>query len=347
MHSTTRLEQLPVELLLIIFSYLEGYDLIKAFANLNSFFDRLLHSSQVQIHLCVNENMSEFPHIFIKNIRSLSDVSYHTHVSRFIDLHISQLKQLQSLTINVDDYDNTPIISILPKFVHLEYLNIQCEYSRHSSSTLSVIVSLPTLRVCIIKARRCGIKNILAIDPVPLNNSIVHLNVQTRLQTSCLHSILHRLSCLRSLQVTYLTRNTSSLLPQSIFENLRMITFTDTSIKVSDFDEILQKLPNLELISAGPIMVNENKFEKMLLDQRWMKSFDHIKRIDIEIKWSFFMEGKKEDMRTRLPQSHPGLRGPWHQYIDGCDNEHAFSFFIDFNRNMKKRNKWGLERDLF
>ncbi|UJR06592.1 hypothetical protein I4U23_010876 [Adineta vaga] len=347
MSSTTCLEQLPAELLLIIFSFMVGNDLINAFANLNSYFNSILHSSFFQLHLFENKNTIDFPHVYIKNIRSLSDIKYTRCAHRFVDLYISQLKHLQSLTINVDHSNNTPITSILPQLTDLEYLNIRFKYMDDSSTILLAIFSLPKLRVCIVNGRRHSLRAISTIDHTPINNSIVRLNIQSRLQTSFFHSILYRLSCLRSLQVTYLTRNTRSLLPENTLPNLKVIIFTDSGIQVSDLDEILEKLPNLELICVGPIRVNENKFEEMLLDQRWMKSFDHIKRIDIEIEWSFFTEGRKEDMRTRLPLSHPGLRGPFHQYFDGSDDEHIFHFYIDFNRNMKTKDKWGMEREIF
>ncbi|UJR07217.1 hypothetical protein I4U23_011505 [Adineta vaga] len=348
MSLTICLEQLPVELLLKIFSYLEGYDLINAFANLNTFYDCLLHSPQLSIHVSLNENTIEFPAIFIANIRSLRDESYDRYVHRFLDLHISQLNHLQSLTINADDFENSPIISILPKLIHLEYLNIRFGNLDKNSNVLSVIFALPKLRFCIVNAHRRQFTGAWINDSTPLNQFITHFNIQTRIETSCLHGILLQLPSLHSLQVTYLTQNTHSLLPENNLPNLRMITFRDTNIKMSDFDEILQKLPNLQLISAGPVRAkSEKQFEELLLNPQWTKPFDRIKQIDIEIQWSFMMTGRIEDMHTNLPQSHPWLTGPVHQYFDGNDDEHIFTFYINFNRNMARKNKCGMEREIF
>jgi hypothetical protein len=336
------IEQLPVELFLIIFSYLEGNDLMKAFANLNIFFYSLLQSPLLQIHFRLKKEEIEFPHIFVENIQSLSDNKYDRYVHQFIDLHLSNLKHLQSLTINVDDYNSSPICSLLTKFIHLKYLCIG--YIAVDSTTnediLSVIFSLPTLRACILDVDDLRSLDKLKNDSVPSNNSIEHLNIKNWIKTSLLHSILQQLSRLRSLQTAYLERNTTSLLPENIIPSLKIITLTGGGIQVSDFEEISQKLPGLESISAGPASVDEIQFEEMLFNHQWTTPFDRIKRVDIEVEWSFIMEGKREDMRTRIPQSHPWLSGPFYRYSNANNNEHIFSFHLNLNRNMAKKFKW-------
>jgi len=72
-------EQLPSEIWLYIFTFFEGHDIVRAFSCLNSFFDSLLHSPHLLMHVRIksnefNERLPEltWSHINLQNIYSLS-----------------------------------------------------------------------------------------------------------------------------------------------------------------------------------------------------------------------------------------------------------------------------------
>jgi hypothetical protein len=56
---SSRVEQLPLELWISIFSYLEAHDLFEAFTNLNSYFDYLLASNHLQFNIIFRKTDSK------------------------------------------------------------------------------------------------------------------------------------------------------------------------------------------------------------------------------------------------------------------------------------------------
>ena len=104
---TLQAEQLPTEIWLYIFTFFEGHDLVHAFSNLNLFFDSLLRSPHLQLHIRIkrhesNERLSKltWSHINLQNIYSLSVEQRKTNcLIQFLRCHSPHLLCLRSLSV--------------------------------------------------------------------------------------------------------------------------------------------------------------------------------------------------------------------------------------------------------
>ena len=136
-------EELPVEIWLNVLSYFEGHDLVRSFSCLNSFFNRLLHSSYLKLHMRirVNESNRKLPdspwsHINVENIYSLAVGRRKANcLLRFLRWHAPSLKNLSFLSVYIrksSDYQNIELLlsalSKLPFLNHLRkvHLHILC-----------------------------------------------------------------------------------------------------------------------------------------------------------------------------------------------------------------------------
>ncbi len=128
---TSRIEQLPFELLLIIFNYLEAHDLVNAFGNLNSYFRSLLTSPQLRVHVNIiwtdvhNQVSSSVPPL--ENTDSLTTrILRSNRLVKFLRRNVSRLVHLNScfrspsvssqicVHTNVNQIPSTSIWSVLP-----------------------------------------------------------------------------------------------------------------------------------------------------------------------------------------------------------------------------------------
>jgi hypothetical protein len=206
---TSRVEQLPIELWISIFSYLEAHDLFEAFTNLNSYFDYLLASNHLQFNIIFRRTDSKlFGRPSILNTddsilnRTISLTFGWKHHGRefcqFLRFNIDQFTHLQSLTINKLPNAEIPFISVaLQKLKSLRYLSLRFT---EDQSILDAILAAPNLIVC-------------QLFVVPNYKSVYYTSAEIsniqRLSITCgnyhfveiLHQLLTHMPKLKSLEV--------------------------------------------------------------------------------------------------------------------------------------------------
>lgn len=152
-------EQLPIEIWLAIFQYLEGHDLFQAFQNLNSYFNQILtsHHLSFYIRLKVTDNNHQqyltnpyWSDSVLNRIVCLRPIvqSRSGYFLEFLRWHAKKLTRLQSLSIktNLLDITSLPYLcQALQVFDRLEYLSLTCI---PNETLFETILSLPALRIC-------------------------------------------------------------------------------------------------------------------------------------------------------------------------------------------------------
>lgn len=155
----TGIEELPLEIWLTVFQYLEVHELFQAFQKLNSHFDGILKSSHLSFHLRWNKTDGNYEQSPVKSYWSdpvLNRVvclrpavqSPSTHLIEFLRWHANKLNRLESLTIKADQHDALSTLCIcqaLREFPRLKRLIITCAPFRILFET---VFSLSTLRRC-------------------------------------------------------------------------------------------------------------------------------------------------------------------------------------------------------
>src|SRR5689334_12714987 len=108
----THAEDLPMEIWLIIFRYLETHDLFQAFRNLNNYFHQILISDHLSFYLQLKEtDNNHFQHpinpywsnfILNRTISLQSDIQNNSdYFIQFLHWHTNKLIRLQSLSIKI------------------------------------------------------------------------------------------------------------------------------------------------------------------------------------------------------------------------------------------------------
>ncbi|CAF4990957.1 unnamed protein product, partial [Rotaria sp. Silwood1] len=100
-------ENLPREIWLYTFTFLEGHDVVRSFSCLNVFFNSLLHSPHLQLHIRIRQNESNerlpeptWLHINLQNIYSISVGRRKANcLIQFLRWHAQYLVRLQSVSI--------------------------------------------------------------------------------------------------------------------------------------------------------------------------------------------------------------------------------------------------------
>jgi hypothetical protein len=152
----TRVECLPVEVWLFIFSYLEAHDLFRAFTNLNNYFRQLLYSRHVLYNVQFNkDDYSSFISIIhcssneiLNRIISLQWTAKprYGYLPCFLNKNISKFTRLRSLKIEIHPRQTLLICKILPNLHSLEYLSIKSENIQ--SSLVETIFPISSLHIC-------------------------------------------------------------------------------------------------------------------------------------------------------------------------------------------------------
>lgn len=251
----TSIEHLPVELWISIFSYLEAHDLIKAFTNLNYYFDQLIASD----YLLFNVKLGKIDHnpleysikpywsdSILTRIISLQPIIQHktSHIPEFLRWHCSELIQLKSLKVKIRGREIPSICIALQQFNSLYYLSIECVPNQ---ILLEAILSVPSIRVCRLDFLRaltpinCYSNNISNIEILDIklrddsNNSIINLllshmpklkrleinipEINFNNQNSFFNKSLFILSKLRTIKIIWSGANLNS----NLFEDLHEI----------------------------------------------------------------------------------------------------------------------------
>ncbi|CAF1475559.1 unnamed protein product [Rotaria sordida] len=154
-------EQLPIELWLSIFSYIEVHDLFQAFSNLNNYFDKLLSSKHlllyVQLGSTIKNNNSKFNQsnfnwsneILDRIICIQSFSEYESNdLFQFLQSYSKKLIQLKSLIIQASIQNILSNCNILEQLHSLHNISLTC---MPFQKLLETILIIPTLRICRLK----------------------------------------------------------------------------------------------------------------------------------------------------------------------------------------------------
>ncbi|CAM4778357.1 unnamed protein product [Rotaria magnacalcarata] len=149
----SRVEHLPIELWLSIFSYIEVHELFQAFYNLNNYFDKLFTSKHlllyVQVESTTRNNVRWCKSILDRLIRIQSSSLHASHdLTQFLQSYSTKLVQLKSLVIQVCLRNIPSICSALEQLPSLEYISLTCIPTQ---TLLETILTTPTLRTCRLK----------------------------------------------------------------------------------------------------------------------------------------------------------------------------------------------------
>ena len=149
-------EELPVEIWLIIFQYLEAHDLFHAFHNLNYYFNKILASNHLLFYVRLKEIDNTHPEYstesswfdsILNRIICLRPVvrSQSSYFVQFLRSHANKLIRLQSLSIKLCS-GYTPFIAQPLKQLHsLEHLSLTCT---SDPALIESILCIPSLRKC-------------------------------------------------------------------------------------------------------------------------------------------------------------------------------------------------------
>lgn len=152
----TSIEDLPVELWISIFSYFEAHELLRAFTDLNRYFDQLIASDYLLFAVRLgkwDQNPLEYSikpywsHSILNCIVSLQPSIQHitSHIPEFLRWHYSHLIQLKSLEVKLRGREISALCTALPRLNALDHLVIECVPSQ---ILLEAILSAPALHTC-------------------------------------------------------------------------------------------------------------------------------------------------------------------------------------------------------
>ncbi|CAF1237296.1 unnamed protein product [Adineta ricciae] len=245
-----RFEQLPNELLMEIFEYLDAYDIHCGFANLNLRFQNLLVNSSLLLKTVFAEkSLSTIEyrcrHVILPNTPRL--LSLHLYgeqiICRFLDQYNfdSSLTRLESVLLNdVSSHKLVMILSYMHSLPRLLSLTIQLnhEYDDPVSDIFRLVFRLPVLKhfkISISYDEEDDRINI--VMPMLINekfSTIERLNLDLSLNANELASILQRTPQLRYLKCETLVE--SEVAGTSPILNLPNLIHVSLSIKHVSFD---------------------------------------------------------------------------------------------------------------
>jgi hypothetical protein len=290
-------EQLPIEIWILIFHYLEIHDLFYAFNYLNNYFNSILASNHlvfyVQLEKCNQFYkqlcfFSSWPPSILNRIIYLksSTKGRAKYISEFLHWHGNNFLRLKSLTIEVHKQELSPNCIEFIKSYPIEYLSLACIPNQ---TLLEAILSSPVLSKCRLYFWRSttGINGCLNI-----NSSIEILYIKLKDDSNYLitNYLLFHMKNLKRLEIVgdhvhqYLNPNLNkSFFILSKLEKLKLI-WLRRSMDLDYFERLLSIIPNIKYIdiSIYCYRLNESLFENLIY--HWWPSLDQILYIKINIK---------------------------------------------------------------
>lgn len=267
----TNIEDIPVELWFSIFSYLEAHDLLRAFINLNYYFQQLITSRQLLYNIQFNKhNYSSLISIIycssnsiLSQINSLEWIAkpQYGYLPQFLNKNISKFTQLRSLKIEIYPRQTSLICKILPELNLLDHLYIKSE--NIETLLIKILFTLPSLH-------RCEL-----ISSNTMSNVECFLNTKSNIQRFYLTNI--------SIRIRSTTNSFFDYVPN--LKNLEISGTTRTlkniSVWLSNEMIISEKIPKIK------IKCNSNRttivfFEQFQLIMSNIKYFNLHIYIDIE-----------------------------------------------------------------
>jgi hypothetical protein len=148
----TCIEDLPIEIWLLIFSYFEAHDLFRAFTNLNNYFHQLLTSNHLWYNIQFKKknysNIYCSSNTILNRIISLQWIAkpQYGYLPQFLHKNISNFIRLQSLKIEIYPRQISLICKILPELHSLKNLSIKSD--KIQAVLIETVFILPSLHLC-------------------------------------------------------------------------------------------------------------------------------------------------------------------------------------------------------
>ena len=282
---TMNFERLPNELLLSIFDYLNGFDLLRSFIDLNAHFHALLFQQHVsycfdlkrvrkhQFDLVCQQYL---PCVGTQTIALKLDESAFTvgAVNLFFHSYVPSLSsftRLRSLSIvyHCSNLTATTVLQQLPHLLNLEHFRLGlfhiCDEDAIDDRLLiDAVWCLPKLVHCDVSASSDG-PSPLCVMPSMVSSSLQHLSTLPYcFRWSVLDQLLHLTPNLRSLCVHMFSWTAEDYIQFSSFPTLIKLTVTVARSPAVNFLRFLQTLPNLRYLDA-------NLSHKLIDGHQWQR----------------------------------------------------------------------------
>lgn len=335
-------EHLPPEIWMCIFDFLEGHDIIRSFTHLNSFFDSLLRSPQMQFYIRIKENEfnerlpeSTWSHIGLQNVGSLFVGRRKGNcLIQFLRWHAPYLVCLRSLFI----YLRKSKIHINIQFLIIaltQMSSLKCIRVKYFGKSDQNVHNLQALTTYIFSGRstiqNCSFitnmsDNNMTASKLSVNRLLKHLEISS-ISSISLFSLLPFTPALSSLKAT--------LDPSHgvLQENLILNHFTKAHIRIdrSQFSqlELFKKLaPNLQSLRLeGCFDIQDDKYFNETL---WHKLLDNIEHFNIYLREFAYLEAQK----TPLTDCIRNYNGKY--WFDWEENGQLLSVYIKFIKRIKR-----------
>ena len=315
---TLQPEHLPSEIWLYIFSFFEGHDLIRSFSHLNLFFDSLLRSSHLQLHIRIKKDESDqrlpepiWSHINLQNIYSLSVGKRKANcLIQFLRWHAQYLIRLRTVSIylrQLNIYYNTQfLIFALEQLPSLQCIHIKYQGLHTYSFDLNPVLNYIFREKSIINS--CS----FATVGLDFNNDNFKWSINQHLKYLKIREIsFDKLFSILSYtpQLHYLTAtiDSSHIVSEQSFtlSQLRKLDLYIFRSPVARLRMLKQAAPYLQYLRVrGCINSDDNDYFN---ENLWNELLHNIKFFDIEVSgWVY--NGEKKQSLTNHIQNYQGKK---------------------------------------
>jgi hypothetical protein len=328
-NTPSKIEQLPVEILLIIFQYLEAHDLVNAFGNFNSYFRSVLASSHLRVH--ANINISDVKNkLLTKSIWSIltpqsiysitTQNTTHDALAQFVQCYARRLIHLTSLTLDIDKDRFEHIVHALPHLIGLKRLSLKQMWPKYDGknkhSLLSAILRMKSLRVCIVNEDFVG--NIR--ENLIISNSIKGLRIDSMASASSVLVILRYTPNLSVLHLQFFTwKEFFPLTHDSFIHNQLTVIKIDRWVSdYHNFERLVRTAPSLRCLRILYWGMHNAEEQNQLFNQNLFKKLlENIADVQIDIVFYVHPHEETEEIRTRLQMcSWLTLTTSFYDYLD-------------------------------
>ncbi|CAF0942080.1 unnamed protein product [Adineta steineri] len=329
-------EDLPSEIWFYIFTFIEGHDIVQSFSTLNSFFDSLLHSQYLQLHIRIKKNESNkrlpvltWSHIDLGNIYSLSVGQRKANcLIQFLRWNASYLICLRSLSVYLrkSKFDNhiQIITSALQQMPSLK--NIRIKYTAqfnpdidHFEPLMTYIFSTKsTIQKCSFNFRMFHYNMI--VSKWSISPTLKYLNF-CNTSWNNLFSILSLTPYLYSFQA--LIKQSDTILNKDIvLTHLKKVNLYLVCPHLIQLEMLKDVAPNLESLqvqgnfsSKHPAYFNENL---------WYKVLNNLKYFYVNLSTYSESNSEKQVLRDYILDLNGKVWFTWEEHIP---NLYAFIKF--------------------
>lgn len=309
---TSSAEHLPREIWLYAFTFLEAHDVVKAFSNLNSFFNSLFHSSHLQLFVRIkaNESNEQLPkpiwsHINLENIYAISVGRRKANcLIQFLRWHAHHLTRLHSLSVYLRKSKISTNIQFLI-FALDQIPSLKCIRIKYTARSDHGINNLQSLTTSIFNSRFSLRKCSFMFDMSDYNIRTSKWLINPTLNGIYIQSITSNdlfilLSCTPQLHSLYATLKPSKVISCN---NTILVCLEKVNLYLEETDfmhlELFKQLtPNLRsFIVKGRFNTADNNYFNEAL---WHKLLNNIMYFYIRLSVYEITDSRKHNLRNRI-----------------------------------------------